>query len=256
MGQTKSRFFSIMVVGDNPTTILEKYDMTTKVEPYVKYKYLYAEKYKNTAIKILEKLFSEADKIPLSGNVKETLKERLKTLKNTSNFEYYKSLTEGLYYDEEGNALSEENPNGKFRTFRLGRNFALPLILNNGKETYSAKCSEINWSAMHLVNQDVYRRAWEIVVDGDEPKTEEEKMIKSSMENKQAYFSNFKSKEDYVTYSTAYWNYAFVDKDGWVDVNDCGDEQKWIETFYEKFVSNLKPDDTVSIYECSINEDN
>lgn len=244
-----------MVVGDNPATILGRYDMARKVEPYVKYKYLEAEKYKKTAIKIVEKILSEADKIPLSGSVKETLKERLKTLKNTSNFEYYKQLTEGLYYDENGNALSEENPEGKWRTCRIGRNFALPLILHDGKEVYTAKASDVNWSAMHLANQETYKRAWEIAVDGDEPKTEQEEMIKSSMEDKQGYFSNFKNKEEYVIYSTAYWNYAFVDENGWVDVNDCGDEQEWINTFYEKFVSNLNPNDTVSIYECSINED-
>jgi hypothetical protein len=74
------------------------------------------------------------------------------------------------------------------------------------------------------------------------------------MGNKQAYFSKFKSKEDYVNYSTAYWNFAYVDDREWVDITQ-NNESVWIEKFYDWFVTQLKPDDLVSIYECTINDD-
>jgi outer membrane protein OmpA-like peptidoglycan-associated protein len=59
------------------------------------------------------------------------------------------------------------------------------------------------------------------------------------MKDKVAYFSNFKSKENYVTYSTAYWNYAYADKDGWCDVDDANDEEKWINDFFPRYIAVL-----------------
>jgi hypothetical protein len=91
------------------------------------------------------------------------------------------------------------------------------------------------------------------VVDGREPQNDQEKTIYESMKDREAYFENFKSKEAYVTYSTAYWNYAYADKNGWVDVDDDGNEERWINDFFPRFVEKLKPNDLVSIFECSIN---
>jgi hypothetical protein len=108
---------------------------------------------------------------------------------------------------------------------------------------------------MHLANQEVYRAAWEIVVEGREPQDENEKKIYESMKDKDVYFSKFPDKESYVNYSTAYWNFAYVDAEsGWIDINET-DEYNWINNFYQRFVSRLRPDDTISIYECTINSD-
>lgn len=256
MNNTRSKFFSIMVVGDNPDEIVNKYDLNKTVEPYVKYRYLDAKKYKSTAIKVIEKLLSEGDKIPIKGNVRESLKERLRTLKNMSDFDYYRELTDGMYYDDEGNAMSYENPDGKWRTCRKGEHFSLPLILKNGEETYSARAGDVDWNKMNGANKEVYEAAWEVVVEGRPPVTEDEETIAKVMGDKQNYFSNFKNKEHYVKYSTAYWNYAYVDENGWKDMDDKSDENEWITKFFDKFVRPLKPDDLITIYECSINEDN
>lgn len=255
MEQKRSRFFSIMVVGDNPEEIIKKYDLSLKVEPYVKYKYLDAGKYKTISIKALEKILSEADKISLPGTTKVALKERLTELKKLSDFEYYRSLTNGLFYDAEGNALSEENPEGKWKTCRPGKHFSLPLVLKDGTETYSAKAGDVDWEKMHNSNQEVYKAAWELIVEGRKPVGEEEETIAKAMEGKTAYFSKFKDKDTYVAYSTSYWNYAYVDKNGWKDVDMLGDETEWIKSFFDKFVKPLKPDDVVSIYECTVNEE-
>ena len=72
------------------------------------------------------------------------------------------------------------------------------------------------------------------------------------MKDKQAYFSNFKDKEDYVTYSTSYWNYAFVTENEWIDMGD-EDERTWIKDFLKRFVSTIDPNETVTIYECTVN---
>ncbi len=251
MAQTNSRFFSVMVVGDNHKELMDKYSLDLEVDSYVRYEYLKADKYQSNSIKALDNLLSHGDEIGLEPQVKESLERRIKTLKGMTPFEYYRELTEGMYYDENGNALSTENPNGHWKTARIGKNFSLPLKLKDGTETYSAKACDIDWDAMNEPTE-LYEAAWEMVVDGREPTNEQEERVYESMKDKSAYFSNFKNKEDYVTYSTSYWNYAFVNKDGWVDmVNE--DERKWINNFYDRFIATIDPNDLVTIYECSVN---
>ena len=251
MAQTNSRFFSVMVVGDNHKELMDKYSLDLEVDSYVRYEYLKADKYQSNSIKALDNLLSHGDEIGLEPQVKESLERRIKTLKGMTPFEYYRELTDGMYYDENGNALSTENPNGHWKTARIGKNFSLPLKLKDGTESYSARACDIDWDAMNEPTE-LYEAAWEMVVDGREPTNEQEERVYESMKDKSAYFSNFKNKEDYVTYSTSYWNYAFVNKDGWVDmVNE--DERKWINNFYDRFIATIDPNDLVTIYECSVN---
>lgn len=254
MAQTNSRFFSLMVVGEKPDEVIEKYGSEYKIEPYIKYKYLDAKKYQSTAIKVLGETLNKFDTIGLPPSIsKEALESRLSTLKSLTPFEYYRELTDGLYYNEDGDALSEENPNIKYNTCRLARNFATLLRLKDGSETNKALAKDVDWDAMNGANKEVYEAAWELVMDGREPQNDQERTIYESMKDKGAYFENFKSKEAYVAYGTAYWNYAYADKDGWVDVDDDGNEEKWINNFFPRFVEKLKPNDLVTIFECSIN---
>lgn len=246
-----SRFFSVMVVGDNHRELMEKYSLDLEVESYVRYEYLKADKYLENSIRALASVLENADKIGIDSDTKESLERRIKILKKMTPFEYYRELTNGMYYDENGNALSTENPEGHWKTARIGRNFSLPLKLKNGEESYSARMEDIDWGVMNE-SSELYSAAWQMVVDGREPTNETEEKIYESMKDKMAYFSNFKNEEDYVTYSTSYWNYAVVDKDGWVDMADK-DEKEWIKTFYDKFISTIDPNELITIYECSVN---
>lgn len=244
-----------MVVGENHKELMDKYSIDLKVEPYVKYEYLKAEKYLKNSIKAMENILDNSDKIVgLESHIKESLSTRIKILKKMTPFEYYRELTDGLYYDENGNALSTENKEGHWKTAHIGRNFSLPLKLKDGSETYSAKASDVNWESMNEPKA-LYEAAWEMVVDGREPTNKEEERVYESMKDKTTYFSNFKDKEDYVLYSTSYWNYAFVDENGWTDVDDVKDEKKWIKNFYHNFIEKLNPNDLVTIYECTVNRE-
>lgn len=254
MAQTNSRFFSVMAVGEKPREIMEKYGKNYEVEPYIKYKYLEAKKYQQASIKTLEKLLNEADKIGIPPTTVETLKTRLEELKKQSPFDYYRQLTDGMYYNEDGDALSTENLDAHFNTCRIGRNFSMPLLLKNGMESYSARVGEIDWETMTHTNTSTYEAAWEMVMEGREPSNDEEKTIYNAMKDKEDYFNKFNSKEEYVNYSTSYWNYGYVDKNGWFDVDSFeGSEAEWIRTFYERFIKPLNPNDLVTIFECSIN---
>lgn len=254
MAQTNSRFFSVMVVGNEPQKIMEKYGVNYEVEPYVKYKYLNAKKYQDAAIKALSKILDESDKIGLQPLVADSLKERLGVLSKLTPFEYYRQLTDGMYYNEDGDAITTENPNAHWTTCHIGRNFSMPLKLKNGEEAYSALAMNIDWDAMRNTDKTLYEAAWEMIVEGREPSNETEETVYNSMKGKEAYFNKFNSKEEYVEYNTAYWNYAFVDENGWVDIDSSkGGEIEWISKFYDKFIPSIPPTELVTIFECSVN---
>ena len=90
MAQTGSRFFSLMVIGDDPMKIIEKYGADFKVEPYIKYRYLDAKKYHSTAIKTLKQVINNFNSLSIKPNIKETLTNRLEYISKLNPFEYYR----------------------------------------------------------------------------------------------------------------------------------------------------------------------
>jgi hypothetical protein len=183
MANTNSKFFSVMVIGENHRELMSKYSLDLEVDSYVKYEYLKADKYLNNSINALDNILSNADKIGLEPSVKESLSARIKILKQMTPFDYYRELTDGMYYDENGNALSTENQEGHWKTARIGRNFSLPLKLKDGSEVYSAKVGDVDWEAMNEPPR-LYEAAWEMVMEGREPTDEQEEQVYESMKNK------------------------------------------------------------------------
>ena len=104
---------------------------------------------------------------------------------------------------------------------------------------------------MNMQNTNTYEIVWDLVHGDRKPQSEEEEQIYKNMKNKTKYFSNFKDKNAYVIYNCAYWNYGFLDANGWHDLDDDGKELEWISEFFDKYVAKLSPTDKVSIYECS-----
>ena len=94
------------------------------------------------------------------------------------------------------------------------------------------------------------------LIEGKEPSNEEEQKIYNNMKDRTVYFSNFKNKEEYVKHNSAYWNYAYLDENGWKDMDDCeGKDIEWVSSFYEKFVVPIKPEQRVTIFEFTRNSD-
>jgi len=252
-----SKFFTVLVVGDDPESLMAKYDKALKVKPYIKYKYLDAEKLKKNAIKMLSSVVENADKFAMSNYQLDYLKERLKAINGMSTFEYYRTITDGLYYDDEGNALSEENPEGKWDKYNIGKNFSYPFKLKDGKESYQAQVGDIDWDSIHM-NVDAVRMfeiIWALVVDDDDPSDEEEVNIKKNWITKKNYLSNFSNVDQFVAHNCAYWCYAYLDENGWKDVDDEGDELKWVSNFFDRFIKPLKDGTKVTIYEFSRSSD-
>lgn len=245
-----------MVVGENPTALMGKYSKSLKVKPYIKYRYLDAEKLKNNSSKMLSEIINNSEKLSLNKFQIDYFKERLKAINAMTPFEYYSTITQGMFYDENGDALSEINPNGKWDKYNIGKNFSYPLKLKNGKEVYQSIAKDIDWDSMHMNTEYVklFETIWALVIDDEEPLTQEEENLKANWSTKRNYLSKFKNIDDFVSHNCAYWNYAFLDEKGWHDVDEEENESKWITNFFERFIEPLKDDDFVTIYEYCITE--
>lgn len=246
-----SKFFTVLVIGDNPEEILEKYDGNKKVNPYIKYYFKDAKTLQKNAIKLMKKMIDSQDKAQLSDTVVEYLKERVKVIKGLSDFEYYNVITDGLEYDEDGNAISYSNPDAKWKKRNLGQNFCVPFkLLNEDKQTVQAVNKDIDWEYLNNANRKLYELAWKLSHNEVEPQNDEEKRIQMNMSAQGKYLSRFENMEQYVTYNSLYWTNAVVDETGWYDF-DGKDMYEWISGYYKNFIEKLGPDAKLTIYECT-----
>lgn len=256
MAKSASKFYSIMVVGNNPDELMAKYKIGSKVEKYLKYKYLDAEKVQKNTIKIFDQMLDNYKTFNLSKYQVDVLQEKLKAIKNMTPFEYYQTISYGCTYDENGDAWSDINPNGKWNSYFKGNHFSVPLINNKGEEVTSELNRNINWKLLHLADASIYELVWDMVMEGKKPENEEEQRLYDNMKNREVYFSNFKNKDEYVAHNSAYWNYAYLDSNGWVDVDDKGmTEMDWITNFFNRFITKLNPTDKITIFEFTRNND-
>ena len=243
-----NKHFTAIVIGENPDEIMKKYDLSLKVEPYVVYKLSDIKQYKENTLRAYRYL-STMETMP--ETIRNEYSERVKEIESMSDIDFYTELTSDFDIDEEtGDAMCNINPNGRYNICRLGKNLAMPLIDKNDQEVFQARKKDIKWEKVHLANQEVYKTAWEMVMENREPVTEEEKTVYENMKNRTEYFSFYGDKENYIVSSTAFWGYAFVTKDEWVELTDNISQVKWVTEFYDRFIKNLPDNTLISVYEC------
>lgn len=249
--------YSVMCVGKNPEEIMSKYGKNKKVEPYVKYKFSDAKAYKEGAILALEKSLESKEKFEgRSDEFFDIMEMRIEGLKRMSDIDYFLEMTEGMDYDEDQNAVTDENPDGKWYSCKLATDQFYPLVLKDGTNSFSAKNSDIDWEKVHMEQSKVlmYLRVWDMVIGGAAPETDKEKIMYNHMSGQKDYLLKFGSRENYAKYCSAYWCTAFVDENGWHDAwaDRVKDFNEWILNFYDRFVKDLSPDDNVMVFDCEI----
>lgn len=249
----ENRHFNVLVAGENPEELMHLYDSTVKVEPYVAYEYSKAEDYKNNYISTLRGVLKELEKLDPNDPQVEYIREEIIDMEATPASDYYIELIGDLPIDEKtGNALSTENPNGKFTTCRPAGFFALPFILKeDGREVYSARKGEIDWKKIHLANQRPYEVAWDTVMGNKVPADDDERVIYENMKNRVHYFQTFGNREHYIASSTAFWNFAFVDNKGWHEIDGKEPQFDWVTKYYDRFVKPLPNDTKLTLFECT-----
>lgn len=241
--------FVALVAGDNPEVLMSPYDKNIKSEPRIIYRFCDAKKLKDQYIKLYESFIKNTH----AGPSQLDMKKRLEVIKSQTAIEFFYDLTEDYDHDEKTwDAISTENPNGKWSSYRLGKLFSVPFILKDGTEAFQAKKGDINWEMMHLHGGEIYERAWEMVMEGSEPANDYENQIYTNMKARTAYFEKFGTKENYVLSNTAFWAYAFVTSTGnWLELEDDMDQFLWVGKFYDSFIEPLPDDTLLTIYECT-----
>lgn len=263
---TKSIARTLLVVGEDYKEIIKKYDAETEVDKYLVAKRERAEKMYSDHIKFVESVLKDG-RVPLTEQQKDLYRLVLGRLKEISAEQYFKAVTKGCTYDENGDAYSTKNPDAKYWTPRMYQNrllktgeegyFSNPFVLKDGSKSYVAKFNDIDWGKMHLNNQAVYRAAWELVVDGRKPENEKEEGILQHMGERKAYFANFADVDEYVVHSTAFWTYGIIDADGkYTDADDVASDIDWVREYYPRFIEPLKENNPMlAIYEVRICDD-
>lgn len=242
--------FVCIVAGDNPEKIMEEYNYNKVVTPYIVYKYKDANKIKTCTIKYYESLKNVAN-VPIEI---EYLTNSILDLKEMSDDEFFESLCDerpDYYISENGDIMSEQNPNGHFSYCNIGKLFSIPFLTKDGRETYQAKKGDIDWDKIHLNGGDAYKRVWEMVMENSLPNDEHEKVLYENMKDKVAYFEKFETKENYIVSNTAFWGYAFVSEMiGWIDAEDIEDQFVWMTNYYNLYIKNLPDDTLLTVFEC------
>ena len=244
--------FSVMVIGNNPEEQMAQFNASLKVQPYLKYKINDASELRKKAILTVENMIFEMNDNPI---VLEYLHNHLSEIKEMTDIEYFSFLTNKLSHDEDGNAWDDSNPNGKWTSYTIGKENSIELIKKDGTITMQCRKGDVDWSAIHLAKQQIYKRTWEMVIENQTPKHDADKIMLGIMGDKKDYLLNFKTKDNYIKYNTSYWNYAVI-KDGvWKDT-DNQNSIDWVINFYETFVEPLNDDELITIYEYQINDAN
>ena len=220
----KSVFRTVLVIGENHEELIKKYSADSKVEMYVKCRLDDAEKLHNRFLKLIESIL-DSKELTISESQRENYKKLYLTIKES--------------YEDRLRNTGEEGP------------FSNPFWLNDATKSYSARLKDICWERIHLYDKEmeIYDRAWEIVVNGDEPKNEKEERIKVNMTGKLGYFLSFKDKDEYIKHSCSFWCYGVVDENGYDEITYQVSDKQWVSEFYDKYIKPLKGNPLLTIYE-------
>ena len=244
-----SNIYSVMVVGDNPDDLMSLYDINNKWDKYIKFYYKDADKLKANAVNFFNQLLKS--NINLSQFQIDIIKNQIEEIKGQSSYDYFIQLIEdnSLELDNNGDAWSNENPNGKWSSYNIGSLYVQPFILLDGTFSVRAYKKDIDWSKIHMSNKELYETTWDLMHNLREPTNDKEKLIIKNMSEHSEYLKQFKNKDEYVSLNCAYWTYAFVDKNGWCDVDDVVSSIDWIKRFMEDKIASIPDDKLLSLFE-------
>ena len=245
-------FFSVLVIGENPESVMRKFDDLVEVEPYILYKH---SDIKKLRVKKIE-LYLEFIKTNDDARYIKVIKDKIDELKSITDEQYYHHLSELHYYDSNKNIISNENPNGRWLTCELGgKIYSDKLKTLSNESTTSALKKDINWSEIHRNEKTVqlYDTTWELCVNKKNPETVGEENILKNMSPyvKLNYFKTFKNKEEYVKYNSSFFTNAIVINGDWFDMENKN-YLDWITNFKENFIDKqIKDNELITIFECT-----
>ena len=184
---------------------------------------------------------------------------------------YYEGLEVEPYKDEDGEETTY-NPNSKWDWYEIGGRYNNTIIVDkNNKDVYAKggwglganlETSVENYSELKRVNgakiKDIkfdlmggsYEEAlreWELLVEKQEPKNEEEReIVKWNFYKPEYYIKRYGTKEEYARLNSMWYTWAFVNEEGWAEQGEMGfwamnnADKNSISAFVEKLNEYLK----------------
>lgn len=249
----QSVFHTILLAGNNPKEIADRYSLSTVAEKHLKMKRKDAGKMLKNHKKIIEGILSNKT-LKLPESHVDYFKNLYLNLNEIDEFDYFLEQTKGCVYDEEtGDAYTNENPEAKYKTYKIGENlhFAEPFILKNGNESYSAMKKDIDWSKMHMndLKCKLCRRVWELIVEDKEPNDAKEVEIVKNWNARKQYFLNFVNCDEYVRHTCSFWHYGFATEKSFNEINFTISDKVWVSEYYKNFIEPLPEDTLLTIIE-------
>lgn len=242
---------SLLVIGDvSLETLNQKFNINTKVEPYIKYKFEDREMLWKNRKDIFQGLINTNDE-SIPENVKTQMKDFISEIENSEDpaFYHFNSLIKRgniCKIDENGNALTDENPNGKFISLSdvPDERFALFFLLKNGTQSYDCVKSDVDWEKLDKNPQDVnyYSVMWDLVKGDREPQNDIERRGLNNLMMVPKALDQFTDSEQYSKFSSSFAANSVTDGEMWEE-SDFKHRFNWTIEFCDKYIKKL-PEDT------------
>lgn len=164
-------------------------------------------------------------------------------------------------FDDDGNLLSNYNPNGEWDWWTVGGRWEGKFTLKDGTIADVAKMADIDWEATCRPTEDqrnYAKRCWDTVVNGKSyPNTDNEAVF---YPNKKYLLDRYKDEDDYLRHISKFTSQSFVDEDGWhedreymdkslqygnagYDAAQSAAEKQWDEEYMDRFIYSTDPED-------------
>lgn len=188
-----------------------------------------------------------------------------------------------------GELLSTYNPDSKWDWYQIGGRYAGRIavkdgveidepnfswgwdeetknkVVSEGTKTDYAYIKDIDFSKMHRTEEDYNdaMRYWELIVEGAEPKNEdEENSVKFNWYKPEFYTERYKDKETYAKCRSSFSMWAVVKDGEWYEKGKMGmfamsDETHdealdWELNFFDRFIKDLPEDTLITVVDCHI----
>lgn len=269
--------FTVLVVtkdGDYEKA-LAPFDETLEVEPYIS----------ETKEEIIqnEKVRYERYKQGLSNGENDEWFEKYNKGVDWSDddsiIKHYYEYWSDEEHDEDYNRLSTYNPNSKWDWYSLGgrwintlklkekvapiaesRPSLIQFELPEDGYTDHAQMKDIDFtpSKKEIKNAE---RFWEVVVEEQPLRPDEKEEDFHTWWKKEYYLDKYGSKEEYVRCQTELFTYALLYEGEWIEPGEMGwfgmenstkDSNEWYRERFREIVSNLSPEDYISVIDCHI----
>lgn len=261
--------FTVLVVGDDVQSILEPYDENLEVESFIDQTNADVdETFKNYRV---ERYAKKNAGETLNAFEEETLKME------EVNSDWWYEYT-GQRLDEEGNAISSDNPDAKWDWYTIGGRWMGQLILKKGAkgelgrpgtfdnkpkhDADQARICDVDWKAMRKEAEEAAGKVWDSFFNPSKEQKENCYLKPEYVEEQKAkHLKLYGTKENYIRQRGVWTTYALVSpENGWVAPGDMGwfgssDDTEDRDNYDKEFIKILKsypPETLITCVDCHI----